>query len=207
MARKWCMDDLIVIDVEATCWEDGRKLESEIIAIGVCLLNLKTLEVTDKRELVIKPTISTVSEFCTSLTGMTQEQVDTKGMSYQEACDVLWNDYKSSHRPWASYGDYDKRMFEKHAKYWDEFTEHMYHEEPYTYENFLANRGKYPFSYNHTNVKIMFTLLEGLTKACGLGKAVEIAGMEFTGTPHNGADDAENVARLMAYMLKKYRGE
>ncbi|MEL7234583.1 MAG: exonuclease domain-containing protein, partial [Chloroflexota bacterium] len=72
-------DYIIVIDMEATCWRSNRRPPdqvSEIIEIGVCVLDLDTLEPDRKMSILVKPTLSTVSEFCTRLTSLTQAQVD-----------------------------------------------------------------------------------------------------------------------------------
>jgi inhibitor of KinA sporulation pathway (predicted exonuclease) len=44
---------------------------------------------------LVKPERSTVSEFCTELTTLTQEQVD-QGMSFAEACERLQKRYLSN---------------------------------------------------------------------------------------------------------------
>ena len=88
MAKK--LDHILVIDLEATCW-DGPPPPgevSEIIEIGVCPLELATGRRLGKRSLLIKPTRSRVSEFCTRLTTLTPEQVAT-GITCTEACEIL----------------------------------------------------------------------------------------------------------------------
>ena len=88
MTRKY--DQIIVVDIECTCWEgdppDGQ--ENEIIEIGVCRLRPDTGERFGKRSILVKPERSVVSPFCTELTSLTQEQVDT-GISFTEACAYL----------------------------------------------------------------------------------------------------------------------
>ncbi|MEO8613176.1 MAG: 3'-5' exonuclease, partial [Chloroflexota bacterium] len=112
MTRKY--DQIIIVDIECTCWDgpppDGQ--ENEIIEIGVCRLRPSNWERYDKRSLLVKPERSTVSPFCTDLTSLTQEQVDT-GMTFAAACAILEKEYKTRQRIWASYGDYDRQMFER----------------------------------------------------------------------------------------------
>lgn len=45
-------DNILIIDLEATCWEDRppRGQESEIIEIGVCIMDAKTGKISKMRE-------------------------------------------------------------------------------------------------------------------------------------------------------------
>ena len=68
MAR--LLDKILVIDLESTCW-DGPPPEgqvSEIIEIGVVTLDVAALQRVDKQSILIKPTKSEISAFCTQLT-------------------------------------------------------------------------------------------------------------------------------------------
>ena len=60
------LDKIVVVDVESTCWE-GKTPEgqvSEIIEIGICLLDVHTFEISDNRGILIQPQHSEVSDFC-----------------------------------------------------------------------------------------------------------------------------------------------
>ncbi|KAF7970746.1 hypothetical protein HWV62_1520 [Athelia sp. TMB] len=79
-------DVLLVLDVEATCLENaGFHWPNEVVEWPVCLMRWKDmtngrasiLEVADEFRSFVKPTWAPVlSPFCTSLTGITQAQVD-----------------------------------------------------------------------------------------------------------------------------------
>ena len=71
MARS--LDMILVIDVESTCWEGSPPpgQSSEIIEIGLCPVDLKTLTRLEKRSILIKPIQSEISDFCTELTTLT----------------------------------------------------------------------------------------------------------------------------------------
>lgn len=45
-----------------------------------------------------------------------------------------------------------------------------------------------------------------LNKKPGLGDAVRLAGLEFSGTHHRGIDEARNIARLLPYIFSEARG-
>lgn len=183
MANKMMMDKVVVVDIEATCWKGhppgGQK--SEIIEIGVCLLDPKTGELSDKRSIMVKPTMSKVSEFCTNLTTITQEQVD-EGIGFAEACRILRDDYLSSGRVFASFGDYDRKMFTRQCRE-------------------LGVR--YPFGPRHVNVKTYAALHLGLPKEVGMIGACKAYGIVPEGTHHRGDDDAWNIAKILAKALGK----
>ncbi|HEX2908128.1 MAG TPA: 3'-5' exonuclease [Phototrophicaceae bacterium] len=183
MTRKY--DQIIVIDIECTCWEKlppaGQK--TDIIEIGICPLDVATGMRLEKRSLIVKPERSTVSPFCTQLTTLTQEQVD-QGMAFMQACNILRYDYQTRKRVWASYGDFDRQRFEIQC----------------------AEMGiEYPFGASHLNVKTWFTLLRGLRHDVGMADALRLLGLELEGTHHRGHDDAWNIAQIMAVLLAERR--
>jgi len=128
---------LNVVDVEATCWdgEPPAGQVSEIIEIGLTTVDLDAGKRTGKHRLLVRPARSAVSGFCTGLTGLTREEVDT-GISFAEACRVLAAEYQSAVRPWASWGDYDRLQFQRQC---------------------AAASAPYPFNKAHTNAKAAFT--------------------------------------------------
>lgn len=177
---------LIIIDVEATCWESSPPPEqqSEIIEIGVCVFNMPSREITDRRSILVKPQRSKVSPFCTQLTTLTQEQVDG-GIGFDEACALLQADYHTAAHPWSSWGSYDQRIFETQC----------------------ASFGvPYPFGGKHINLKNLFAKTLNHRNRVGMTQALEIAGLTLEGTHHRGDDDAWNIARLLDHMVQK-RGE
>ncbi|NXX80704.1 ERI1 exoribonuclease, partial [Urocolius indicus] len=71
-------DYICVVDFEATC-EEGNPPEfvHEIIEFPLVLLNTRTLEIEDTFQQYVKPEINPkLSNFCISLTGITQDIVD-----------------------------------------------------------------------------------------------------------------------------------
>ncbi|MCB9131481.1 MAG: hypothetical protein H6647_11155 [Anaerolineales bacterium] len=55
MARK--LDNILVIDVEATCWQGDppRGQSSEIIEVGLCLLDVAGLARVERRSILVRP--------------------------------------------------------------------------------------------------------------------------------------------------------
>lgn len=110
------LDRILVVDVESTCWEgeppSGQM--SEIIEIGLCVVDVAALERVERRSILVRPACSAVSAYCTQLTTLTQADVDA-GTPLVEACRVLVQEYQSGQRPFASFGDYDRQQFERNC--------------------------------------------------------------------------------------------
>jgi len=172
-------DQIIVIDIESTCWEGQTENISEIIEIGICPLETKSGNILDVRSILVKPEHSKVSEFCTKLTTLTQEDVDS-GIPLKDACDILLKEYDSKRHIWASYGHYDKKQFEEQCKR----------------ENI-----EYPFPKAHINVKLLFALKYSLKRQVGMAKALKLLGLPLIGTHHRGGDDSRNITKILSKIL------
>jgi inhibitor of KinA sporulation pathway (predicted exonuclease) len=171
-----------IIDLEASCWDGNPPpgMVNEIIEIGICTINLETLERSEKRSIVVKPMHSSISEFCTELTGWTQADVDA-GISFAEACKILERDYQSHTRTWLSWGEYDRKQLERES---------------------TAKGVRNPAGKHHTNAKAAFGKTYNHGKKMGMTQALELLEWPLEGRHHNGADDAWNIARIVAEMLR-----
>ena len=183
MARK--LDQILVVDVESTCWDgtppDGE--ETEIIEIGICALDVESGRRVGRESILVRPVRSTVSAFCTGLTTLTQEQVDS-GIPFQDACARLRYEYQSRERLWASWGDYDRRQFERQCQAFD-----------------IA----YPFGQGHLNVKTLFAVVHALPHELGMDAALQRLGFPLEGTHHRADDDAWNIAAILSSLLLRSR--
>ena len=183
MAKR--LDQIIVVDVESTCWEGQQQAgkNSEIIEVGVCTVDLATLERGDKRSILVRPQRSDVSPFCTRLTTLTAEMV-AAGVTLDKAVDILKHDYNSQDRLFASWGDYDRNQFQRNCR-------------DYGLD--------YPFGPTHLNVKNLFSVAFGLPKELGIDDALQKVGLTMEGTHHRGVDDAWNIAHLLCFLLRRLR--
>ena len=170
-----------MIDVEATCWEDRppEHEAGEIIEIGLCVVDVQRRERVSRERLLVRPTHSRVSPCCTQLTTLTQAQVD-QGLPFAEACRHLEQRYRTRQRTWASYGDDDRRQFERQCQ---------------------REGVRYPFGPTHLNIKNLFGLIATLEDEVSLAQALDRYGMRYDGTPHRGVDDAWNIARLVLQLF------
>lgn len=178
------MRKIIVVDIESTCWDANppKGEENEIIEIGVCVLDTKTGEIEKSAGILVKPQRSKVSLFCTQLTTLTQEMVD-EGITFEEACQQLQNEYQVKDYTWASYGAYDLNMFRKQC------------------ESFEV---EYPFGKEHINVKNLFAQKHNLTyKGVGMAAALKRLNIPLEGTHHRGVDDAKNIAKILYTLIRE----
>ncbi len=191
MSKAKKFDKLVVIDLEATCWDTNTGKEtipegeqSEIIEVGVALLNLKTLEIEDSAGIIVKPTKSKISKFCTDLTSLTQEMVDD-GCKLEEAMTILRERFQVHKRTMAAWGDYDKKML----------------------INDCQDKGiTFPgITRSCINIKNLIAVEYGMDKEFGLDYAVRLFGMEFEGRHHRGIADAINIAKIYQSHLKSIR--
>lgn len=181
MARR--LDRILVVDVESTCWagEPPPGQMSEIIEIGLCVVDVAALERIERRSILVRPACSTVSDYCTQLTTLTQADVDA-GIPLAGACRVLADDYQSRERLVASFGDYDRQQFER---------------------NCAAFGIPYPFGPTHLNVNNLAAVANGWSREVGMREALKQAGLPLEGTHHRGGDDAWNIAGLLCGMRGK----
>jgi len=181
------LDQLLVIDIEATCW-DGQPpegQEAEIIEIGVCTLDIPSGRRVSRQSILVQPERSEVSPFCTELTTLTQVQVE-RGVSFEHACQVLRRKYRAGDRVWASYGDYDRRQFEKQCRERDIL---------------------YPFGPTHINIKNLLAVFHGLTHEVGMLDAMKLMRLPVEGTHHRGVDDAWNTGLILSKLILQRRND
>jgi inhibitor of KinA sporulation pathway (predicted exonuclease) len=171
---------LNVVDVEATCWpgDPPPGERGEIIEIGLTVVDLAAGERVAKHGILVRPAHSRVSPFCTELTGLTQAEVDD-GAGFAQACRWLADEHDAAGRPWASWGDYDRKQFTRQC-----------------HDTGVA----YPFGARHTNAKAAFAAAYGLRTRPGMAKALSLAELRLAGRHHRGEDDAWNIAALVLHL-------
>ncbi|MBC3985995.1 exonuclease domain-containing protein [Streptomyces sp. AC536] len=172
-----------VVDVEATCWSGQAPpgQVSEIIEIGLCVVDTVARERVARHRLLVRPARSTVSAFCTELTGLTQAEVE-RGMPFADACATLAREHRAATRAWVSWGDYDRKQFARQCE---------------------RGPARYPFSGRHTNAKAVFADAYGLARRPGMARALQLAGLPLEGRHHRGEDDAWNIGALVLDLLAR----
>jgi inhibitor of KinA sporulation pathway (predicted exonuclease) len=185
MANLSQYDYYLVLDLEATCsdQETFDRREMEIIEIGAVMVEANSLALIDEFQTFVKPVRHpTLTEFCKSLTSITQAQVD-QAPSYPEAIAALTGwlaQYPNS--VFGSWGDFDRRQFKQDSSF---------HNLPY------------PIPFPHINLKKVFRKTQELSRRFDMKEALKLAEIELEGTHHRGIDDARNIAKLLPYILGK----
>lgn len=177
----------LIIDFEATCCDHGTvpREHMEIIEIDTVMVQAADFQVVDEFQSFIRPVRHPrLTGFCTKLTSIQQAHVDD-APEFKEAIAGFkaWL-YQYSGFVFGSRGDYDLKQLRQDCDF---------HKLPY------------PISAPHFNVKRLMTERQGLSKKPGLGEAVRLAGLQFSGTHHRGIDDARNIARLLPYVFGEAR--
>ncbi len=168
----------LVVDLEATCDDLGTipREESEIIEIGAVLVDGATLRPVGEFQTFVRPIVHpTLTAFCTQLTTISQADVDA-APTFPAAAARLAAFGKDA--LFCSWGAYDRNQLEADAR---------------------RHGIPTPLGPEHLNLKNRLAKYAG--GRMGNRQALELVGLEATGTHHRGIDDARNIARLLPFAL------
>jgi len=189
-------DYFLVVDFEATC--ESKNLSDyphEIIEFPGVLVDGRTGEQVSSWRRYVRPVINCqLSEFCTSLTGISQETVD----SAEPFPQVL-----AGFSSWLS----DQGLCTSTGK-----TMALVTDGPFDVGRFLrlnCSQSGVPvprWAHRWVNIRKSFANFYrshsgGYEKLPGLQNMLEKLGMEFEGSPHSGLDDAKNIARVVSRLI------
>ena len=176
---------VVVVSVRTTCWEKGMRPddeEHEIIEVGICFLDVTSLEISGKESILMRLHRSKVSAFCTQLTTLTQEQVDAEGIAFPQLC-VQFRHRKLDEYAWASFGEDHRQLIEREC---------------------LVREAPYPLNALHLNVRLFATLHLQLAQEPSIARALDLLGLP----PQEGrraGDAAWSAARILAFFLEQLR--
>lgn len=173
----------LVIDLEATCSNDGSitELQMETIEFGAVWLNLSG-DIIDTFQTFVSPSQTRVTDFCTRLTGITQVQVDSAppfpiaALSMQ----AFVKRHAMEESVWLSWGAWDAKQLTRESQ---------------------QHGTEMPIQLPHQNAKRLFAKTQRIGKEIGMARACELTGLGIEGAHHRALDDAINVARLMPWVL------
>ncbi|XP_061587216.1 ERI1 exoribonuclease 2 [Cololabis saira] len=195
---------LIVIDFESTCWKE-RNNSQEIIEFPAVLLNTSTGEVESEFHAYVQPQEHPIlSEFCTELTGITQDQVEAGlplhiclsrfnrwlqrlrlelGVVFPDKLQTYSAPLPSQKlSTFLTWSDWDLGVCLQY-----ECKRKQLHK-PDVLNSWIDLRSTYRLFYNR--------------KPRGLNGALQDLGIQFAGREHSGLDDARNTAGLAARMMR-----
>lgn len=179
-----------LLDFEANCVE-GKVMENqEIIEFPIVVYDLNTGRVVPKMQFHhYCQTNTPITEYCTSLTGITQKMVD-EGKPFKVVLDLFykwmehWNLYDKrgySKILFCTCGDWDlKTMLPKQCA-------NSELEVPYELQRWCNVKSLFKYEYEE--------------RRCGLKAMVEYFGLKMEGRHHSGIDDCRNLARVVHAMF------
>lgn len=183
---------LCVLDFEATCWNKNPKLDrQEIIEFPSVLYELNSnneIIFISEFSKYVKPVLEPVlSDFCTELTGITQEQVDDANIIekvYNEHFEWLKSNTSSNSNAdihIVTCGAWDlKIMLPKEIKN----KKLHYHQ---VYKKYINIKDEFEYFYKK--------------KAGGMVSMLNYLDIKLEGRHHSGIDDTRNIAKILLRII------
>jgi inhibitor of KinA sporulation pathway (predicted exonuclease) len=178
-------DRCLALDLELTCWEGdppaGKR--PQIIQIGIAEIDLVRLTLTRTSSFLVRPYgFHALSDFCTALTGITTEQVKTKGRWIDEVLKALVKEYGPKRKAILTWGDDETALLEEAA--------------PLGYLETFRRM---------TDLGWIFHSTFQFPQRPGLSDALQFLGLTPVGTDHNAEYDAINTARVFMELMAHTR--
>lgn len=168
----------IIFDLEATCWENcdsSQRDQMETIEIGAVEVDYKYIPTGREYQAFIRPFVNPIlTDFCTQLTSITQEQVTSaRGFEAVFPEFLKWANYPRTQ--FISWGNYDFNQLNKDCIRVDHqmFTKALHKNGKEIYKDFTGKFGK------------------------ALRTELNRHNLTFEGIPHRGIDDAKMIAQLL----------
>lgn len=174
----------IIVDFEATCWPDeSRRGDGEIIEIGGVKAAYGTARILEEFSTLVRPTrYPQLSEYCTKLTGIPQNEVDAAPLFPEALARFIdWIGIPITECTFCSWGAYDRFLLRQACRF---------------------HRISFPFDDEYINIKPAFS--EVFTgRGVSMERAMEVAGIAQEGRRHRALDDARNAAKLWREVVKE----
>ncbi len=174
-----------VLDLEMSCYPDGIFPEDErqeVIEVGLTTVDLRDMRILAVRSMPIIPTMSSISPFCTELTGWTEAALRKQGMPFEEAVRRLLEKHGSKNRLLVSDSAGDRKFFD-----WQ-----------------CAMYGKSsPFGEDELNVSVLYSMYTGQYENVSLQEKLAKLGLQFEGRPHRAEWDSKNIAHLLIELKRR----
>ncbi|WP_119299754.1 3'-5' exonuclease [Dongia deserti] len=173
---------MLFVDVELTCWDGNVPAGevSELIAFGIVDLKTDELKIRREKLFFVQPQVSTISPFCTSLTGITPKEAET-APPLPEVVRTIRKTFGQS--DWCAWGRDDALIRESCERAGAEL----------------------PFLGCFHDLAAQVRGLLGLTYRLGLDEALHRFDLDWEGPPHDALADARNLARLFIALARRLR--
>lgn len=175
-----------VIDLELSCYPENKFPEGErqeIIEIGLTIVDLSGMRILKTHSMPIIPTMSSISPFCTELTGWTEAALKKQGMPYEEAIRRLTEKYGSQNRLLISDSGGDRKAVDWQCSY---------------------DCKPSPFGPDELNVSVLYSVYTKDFRNVSLENKLRRMGLSFQGVPHRADADSLNIARLFIAIQNTY---
>jgi inhibitor of KinA sporulation pathway (predicted exonuclease) len=173
---------ILFVDVELTCWEGEPPTGElpEVIAIGIVDLKTDDLEIRREKLFLVRPQASTISPFCSTLTGITPKEGDS-APPLPEVVRTIRKTFGQS--DWCAWGRDDELIRESCER----------------------TGAELPFLGGFLDMAAQLRGLLGLTYRLGLDEALGRFDLDWEGPPHDALADARNLARLFMALARRLR--
>lgn len=170
--------------MEMCCWENSSSL-GEIIEIGLVEISLTENKILRKNQYYVKPEKDEISEYCTSLTGITKSIIKKQGRPLEEVIKTIKKKYGT------------KKIFIS----WGKDIEYLEKE---------CNKRGLEFNFKHSlNMALIYNILNAKELNNGnqisQKSALENENLKEEGNAHSAIVDAENLARFSLTYLNKLK--
>ena len=162
---------IVFFDLEMCCWDSKEKTIGEIIEFSLVEVDVDSLVVTQQAQYYVKPENDEISEFCTSLTGITPRMVNRQGRPLSEVLSSIEKKF-GKNKTFMSWGSDDKVI-----------------------RNECSEKGILFNFHSFVNFSVLFRLSHGISQISQV-KAMSMYGIEFEGRQHSGLVDAQNLSKL-----------
>lgn len=174
----------VVFDLEATCW-DGNMMgrEQEVIEIGALSIDMYGDKNGEFKRLVRPVANPNLSHYCTKLTGITQDDVNTArsfgqvGQQFEDWIYDIDEEYLL-----CSWGDKDLEFLQSDCRRHKLDTDWLEH---------------------YIDLKAQYHKIKRIQRKKGLKRVLQAEGFEFEGSHHRAFDDALNLSNIFI----KYRDQ
>lgn len=174
-----------VLDLELSCYPSGifpADERQEIIEFGLTTIDLRTMRIIKTVSLPVVPTMSSISPFCTELTGWTEAALRKQGVSFAQAVRWLTEKNGSRNRLLVTDSAGDRRAVEMQC----------------AIAGVMA-----PFGDHELNVSVLYSMVTGDFRNVKLEEKLRRVGLAFEGRPHRADNDSRNIARLLAALTSQ----
>ena len=149
-------------------------------------MSLPTPVPTKSRSIPVVPVMSSVTPFCTELTGWTEARLRRQGVPFAEAIRRLSEKHGAASRLLVTDSNGDAELVASECR---------------------ILGVPQPFGLDRLNVATWFALVTRQKRNRGLEHMLATLGLQFEGTPHRASDDSRNIARLFLKLLQLSGGE